>query len=193
MVDVLLSSDNIDVIGGTPRAEVTLSTGSKGERGSYILVGAGNPNDADTYIPVQTPKVYDMFINISSDNDPDYLYLFQYLSKDGIFQWVKLMRLVPNTFLDNYSGTFASGKMSISIPIIDILPLASSGVYQTSNFNIQHTLINAYPTASSIKIDSLNMLDMTLNMTLTAIQFNGTAWENVPNGAGTVHLIVTVI
>ena len=41
MVDVLVSADQIDVIGGRPRADVTLSSGSKGDRGSYILVGAG--------------------------------------------------------------------------------------------------------------------------------------------------------
>lgn len=192
MVDVLVSADQIDVIGGRPRADVTLSSGSKGDRGSYILVGAGNPNDSATYIPIQTPRVYDMFINLSPDT-VDYLYLFQYLNQDGVFQWIKLLRLVPNTFLDNYDGTFVDGKMSISIPILSIIPLASSGIYTASNFNVQHTLINSLPTASSIQIDGIDMETMVLNMTLTAAQLDGSTWEDVPDGPGLVHLIVTVV
>jgi hypothetical protein len=192
MVDVLLSSDNIDVLGGTPQVNVNLSSGSRGQRGNYILVGSGNPNNPLTYIPTQTVQTYDMFINLNP-NDVDYLYLYQYLNWDGEFQWVQLLRLIPNTFLDNYDGTFVSGKMQISIPLISILPLASSGIYQASNFNVQHTLINSLPTASSIEVDDINLDTMTLNLTLTAVQFNGTAWENVPNGAGVVHLIVTVV
>lgn len=192
MVDILLSSDSIDVLGGTPKVNVSLNSGSRGQRGNYILVGSGNPNNPLTYIPTQNVQAYDMFINLNP-NDVDYLYLFQYLNWDGEFQWVQLLRLIPNTFLDNYDGIFTSGKMSISIPLISILPLASTGIYQASNFNVQHTLISSLPTASSIKIDGIDFSTMTLNLTLTAVQFNGTSWEDVPDGAGVAHLIVTVV
>lgn len=191
MVDVLLSSEEIDVLGGASAVNVSLSSGAKGDRGSYILVGAGDPNDSLTYVPVDSPKIYDMFINLSPDSD-SYLYLFQYLNQDGVFQWVKLLRLVPNTFLDNYDGTFVDGAMAISIPIISIIPLASSGIYTASNFNVQHTVVSSLPTASSITVDSLNLTTMTLNMTLRAVSYNGTSWSNM-TGAGIVHLIVTVV
>lgn len=192
MVDILLASDSIDVLGGSQKVNVSLTSGSKGDRGSYILVGSGNPNDPLTYIPTQKIQTYDMFINLNP-NDVDYLYLFQYLNWDGQYQWVQLLRLIPNTFLDNYEGTYAGGAMPISIPLIDILPLSSTGIYQKENFNIQHTVINSLPTASSIQVDSMNLDTMTLNMTLRAVQLNGSTWENVPDGPGTVHLIVTVV
>ena len=74
--------------------------------------------------------------------------------------------------------------MSISIPILSIIPLASSGIYTASNFNVQHTLINSLPTASSIQIDGIDMETMVLNMTLTAAQLDGSTWEDVPDGPG---------
>lgn len=192
MVDILLSSDSIDVLGGTQKVNVSLSSGSRGNRGSYILVGSGNPNDPLTYIPTQNVQTYDMFINLNP-NDADYLYLFQYLNWDGEFQWVPLLRLIANTFLDNYDGIFTDGAMPISIPLTSVLPLASVGIYQASNFNVQHTLIDSMPVASSIEVNNIDLDTMTLNMTLRAVRLNVATWEEVPDGPATVHLIVTVV
>lgn len=196
-IDVLLSSDSIDVLGASSKLDVDLSIGAIGERGSNIFVGAGKPNLASVAKPL-TPKTYDMFINLEPD-DTEYLYLYQYLNVDGEFTWVALLRLIPNTFLNNHVTQFTNGVAKVYIPITSVIPLASIGIYQAENFNIQHTLISSVPVASSVFVNGIIIdpiskqlkLEITLNAIETSIAEPGT-WSAV-DGEFTVHLIVTVV
>ena len=196
-IDVLLSSDSIDVLGASSKLDVDLSIGATGERGSNIFVGSGKPNLASVSKPL-TPKTYDMFINLEPD-DTEYLYLYQYLNVDGEFTWVALLRLIPNTFLTNYMAKFENGSAKIYIPITSVIPLASIGIYRAENFNVQHTIISTDPTASSIFVDGIIIdpiskqlnLEITINAAKSTIANPGT-WSKLV-GDFSVHLIVTVV
>lgn len=196
-IDVLLSSDSIDVLGASSKLDVDLSIGTIGERGTNIFVGSGNPNLPSVSKPL-TPKTYDMFINLEPD-DIEYLYLYQYLNVDGEFTWVALLRLIPNTFLNNYVAEFENGSAKMYIPITSIIPLASIGIYQAENFNVQHTLISSNPIASSIFVDGIIIdpiskqlkLELTINAVQSTIEDPST-WSKV-SGQFSVHLIVTVV
>lgn len=194
MVDVLLASEDIDVIGGSSKVNLTVNSGTTGDRGSFIFVGAGDPNVSTTILP-ETPTIYDMYINLSQQ-DSDYLYLYQYINADGSYIWVKLLRLVPSTYITNYIGTYNSmGAMQINVQLKDVIPLAFAGSYTSNNFNIQHTVINpaGRPVASSIEVGTIALIDESLVLPLTvhAMEFTGTTWAPLV-GAGSVHLLVTV-
>lgn len=110
-------------------------------------------------------------------------------------------------------GTFTSGSMSIDIPVLSIIPLSSIGIYESSNFNVQHTVVNSLPTASSVVVGALTFKELpvydangnpvvtggvpqiantlVLPLTIKAVEFTGTTWQNV-TGAKPVHLLVTV-
>jgi len=45
MVNVILSSDEVTVLGGPTRLDVDLNIGASGTRGSLIFNGFGNPNN----------------------------------------------------------------------------------------------------------------------------------------------------
>jgi hypothetical protein len=199
MVDILLSSESIDVLGGSPRVNVNLDFGSVGERGSFIFAGSGNPNLATAVIP-QTPKVFDLYINLAPDDD-EYLFLYQFLNQDGRFLWVRLLRLVPNTYLQNYGDdpeetNFVDGEMTYNLPVATVIPLSTVGVYQKSNFNIQHTIIYDKPVASSIIVDDITFINNTLILPVTvkAVTFDpATAeWSNL-EGPAIVHFLTTVV
>lgn len=196
-IDVLLSSDSIDVLGASSKLDVDLSIGATGERGSNIFVGSGKPNLASVSKPL-TPKTYDMFINLEPD-DTEYLYLYQYLNVDGEFTWVALLRLIPNTFLENNVTRFQNGSAKIYIPITSVIPLASIGIYQAENFNIQHTIISNVPVASSMFVDGIVIdpiskqlnLEVTVNAVKSTVESPNT-WSAL-NGDYSIHLIVTVV
>lgn len=196
-IDVLLSSDSIDVLGASSKLDVDLSIGATGERGSNIFVGSGKPNLASVSKPL-TPKTYDMFINLEPD-DTEYLYLYQYLNVDGEFTWVALLRLIPNTFLENHVTTFENGSAKIYIPITSVIPLASIGIYQAENFNIQHTVISGIPVASSIFVNGIIIdpiskqlnLEITINAVKSTVE-DPSVWSAL-SGDYSVHLIVTVV
>lgn len=193
-VNVVVGPDSIDVVGGISTVKINTTVGETGDRGSNIYVGSGNPNKAETLIPGGTPKVFDMFINMAPD-DIDYTYLYQYLNQDGEFTWVRLLRLIPNTFLNNLSSTFVDGEVDIYIPIADVIPLAAYGVYQAENFNIQYSILGENgPIASSVKINEISFPNnvASLSITITAIEYSESVWTAL-DGVYPVHVVVTVI
>lgn len=193
-VNVVVGPDSVDVVGGISTVKINTTVGETGDRGSNIYVGSGNPNKAETLIPGGTPKVFDMFINMAPD-DADYTYLYQYLNQDGEFTWVRLLRLIPNTFLNNLSSTFVDGEVDIYIPIADVIPLAAYGVYQAENFNIQYSILGENgPIASSVKINEISFPNnvASLSITITGVEYSGSAWTAL-DGVYPVHVVVTVI
>jgi hypothetical protein len=193
-VSVVVAPDSVDVVGGVSTVNINTTVGETGDRGSNIYVGSGNPNKAETLIPGGTPKVFDMFINMAPD-DIDYTYLYQYLNQDGEFTWVRLLRLIPNTFLNNLQETFVNGEVDIFIPVADVIPLAAYGVYQAENFNIQYSILGENgPIASSVKINEISFPNniASLSITITAVEYSGSAWTAL-DGEYPVHIVVTVI
>lgn len=193
MVDVVIAPDSVDVVGGVSSVKINTTVGATGIRGSHIFVGSGNPNKPETLIPGGTPEVFDMFINLSPD-DVEYLFMYQYLNQDGDFTWVRLLRLVPNTYLENESLTFVDGTATAYVPIAKVIPLASVGVYQATNFNIQYSIAATDAIASSVQINGIEFPNNVANLKLTfkAVKYSGASWSNL-SGSYPIHLLVTIV
>lgn len=193
MVDVVIAPDSVDVVGGVSSVKINTTVGATGTRGSHIFVGSGNPNKPETLIPGGTPEVFDMFINLSPD-DVEYLFMYQYLNQDGDFTWVRLLRLVPNTYLENESLTFVDGTAIAYVPIAKVIPLASVGVYQATNFNIQYSIAGTDAIASSVQINGIEFPNNVANLKLTfkAVKYSGSSWSNI-SGSYPIHLLVTIV
>lgn len=208
MVDSYIVSDSVTVLGGPTKRDVSVGIGNPGERGSNIFVGSGNPNSANTYIP-RTPQIFDMFINLAID-DSEYLFLYQYLNQNGVNQWVRLLRLIPNTFLTNKTANFVNGQATININVIDVVALSTVGTYTANNFNVQHTVINEMPIASAVSLPSVviengQVIDsgftfdpvtgmQILPITVNAAEFNlaTSTWQPL-SGVHLVDLFLTII
>jgi len=196
VVDILLSSDNVDVIGGASRTDVDIEIGPVGDRGSNIFVGPGNPNLPTAVLP-QAPKTYDMYINLSPD-DIEYLFLYQYLNYDGSLTWVRLLRLIPSTLLENKELEFNNGKAIYNIPVSLVIPLASVGIYGPSNFNIQCQIVNENPVAAAIDVgedffvDEDGLLVLTITISASELDLASNTWSNL-SGNKIAHLVMTVI
>ena len=65
MPDVLLSNDDITVLGPPELVEVLVDIGPTGQRGSKFFVGTGEPNTLTTSGTIfsETINLYDMYIN----------------------------------------------------------------------------------------------------------------------------------
>lgn len=116
MVDVLVSSDELTILGGPSSIDVNVGVGQQGNRGTYIFTGFGKPTDPgmqfrDNYDDSSTElRLKDLFINLKPSDD-EYLYLYQYEpTATGASQWVKTLRLVPNTALANVPVIFYNGQ-----------------------------------------------------------------------------------
>jgi hypothetical protein len=191
-VSTTISSANLNILGGPSTVQVSVDYGQRGDRGSIILYGQGKP----TLVTLQeTPLVYDMYVNLlPSDNE--YQWIYQYISTPTGLAWKPLFKLQPNTYSDNQAAVFVDGSVELWVPVTSITGGDDSlfGV-DSSNFNIQHSVISVNPVASSITIGDLELSPLevlSLPITINATEFLDDSWSPV-SGEKLIHLFITVI
>lgn len=189
----LLTNDDITVLGGPSSISVDLDFGPTGKRGSYWIVGQGDPNDSNTEIG-QTPQIQDLYLNLNS-TPGEYLSIYQYQNGIGSSSWIKLANLIPKIFSKNILVDFVDGTASINISLAEIVPQEIIGSTIATDFNIQHSVLNTEsPVASGLTIAGIivdNGLQV-LQMQIHSSQLTGGAWEDL-TGQQTVHLFISMV
>ncbi len=197
--EVLLTNDDLIVIGGPETLNVELDFGPKGDRGSLIFVGNQQPpSNVETFSDLvgQTPKVFDLYINLlKADPDNEYLMIYQYLpTLTGDPQWESITKLIPNTYAGNVSIDFNTSNYC-HIPIAAIVDPSYVGNTDASNFSVHVTFGTSagYAIASSIKTEivTLNSIQ-NLKITFYAKEFDGTDWVDI-TGPRTANLHISVV
>jgi len=189
MPEVLLSNDDVTVLGPPAIIELQLDIGAQGTRGSKFFVGAGDPNTQtiDDELGGQALLLNDLYVNVSPGSE--YGYVYQYLAEPGGNIWDEVLRLNPTVFAKNYQVTFSSGNGSITIPIADITDL-SAGSLTANNFNIQYSIVHDSPTACVI--NSVTKSGTNLVLALEAVEYTGSSWSNLAEQV-VVHLFITIV
>jgi hypothetical protein len=186
MPDVLLSNDDITVLGPPEVVQLLIDIGPTGTRGSQTFVGVGDPNIVSIG---QTPILNDLYINTSPG--VDYAYLYQYRTQPGGNSWVKILKMNPVLYSKIHSVTFSAGLGVITIPISDIV--TSSGTQlEASNFAVQFSMVNSTPAASAMIVPSLvgDKTDLVIN--IETIEYNSGVWEPLDH-ITTVHIFISVV
>lgn len=167
-MDVLVSNEDVSVFGGPTSINVSVGTGKQGSRGTYIYSYAGKPtspgaitnafNDHVTS-SAKVPQLKDLYINLEP-TDNEYLYLYQYdinpLSTTGAAEWIKTLRLVPNTAIANFPVLFFNGHARTYVP------------------------------ANGIELSALDISGVIPSPTAPSSPSNGTMWLDVSNDASYV-------
>jgi len=190
MAEIVLSSDELTVLGGPASITVDVDFGPQGDRGSLILYGMGKPDEVT--LP-ETPKVYDTYINVLSSDD-EYMFMYQYLSGQTTPAWTKIFKLTPNMYNQNIQKTFVDGIAEINIPVAAIVPADLIGNYLAENFSVQINVLNDAPVAVSTTVAELSIINnlVSLPITLNAVEYSGGSWTSL-NDAKTVHVSITVV
>lgn len=193
MVDTLVGAIDVTVLGGPATVDVGLDFGPSGDRGSYYFVGNGNPNNPGTVIG-QTPKVFDMYINLLT-SDTDYLSLYQYQYVNGANVWVKLVKLIPNQYSESVTRSFDNGELQFYIPVAKIVALDLIPNVSSSDFSIQHSIVNnSNPVVSTLILGEIVTAGgvLSLPITIKAKEFDGTDWASV-DGNSRIDLFISVV
>jgi hypothetical protein len=194
--EVILGTEDVDVLGPPSEISVDVDFGPDGERGSKIFIGAGSPNTTVPNPISEDPLVYDLYINTSTQDPENYLAVYQYV-KSPTETWEKRFKLVPNTLIKNYEDEqFDSGQLTLNIPLVDIVSSSSVEDYVSSQFNVQCTVVGGnYPISQVISISSIVEQPggiFVLPISIKAIEFDGSTWQNV-DGQRTIHLSINVV
>jgi hypothetical protein len=169
MADVVLSNDDLTVLAGPSTVELLVDIGPTGTRGSKFFVGIGNPNSLSGLGQI----LNDMYIDTAPG--PNYGYLYQYISAPGGSSWVEVLRVNPTIYSKLHTVTFVSGTSSsmgsgsVVIPITDI---STAPGLTAENFNVQYSIQNANPLASSVSSIQISGTDLVIN--LEASEYDGT-------------------
>jgi len=191
MVDVLLNTEDVVVLGPPDTVDVLVDIGPQGTRGSKIIVGSGNPNSqTSSGILLGTTLILnDMYINTSPG--VDYGYMYQYISQPGGNTWVEVLKIKPAIYSAVETVSFTSGDASITIPISNIVNVTGSPL-TASNFSVQYQIEGANPIASSLEVPALAGAGTNLVINFHALQYSSGSWS-VLTGSKTVHLFISIV
>lgn len=194
-VEVLLSTDEIQVLGGPSEIQLSVDFGEPGPRGSNIFTSKGNPN---TSLPsLVSPQSYDLCVNVLNTDPTGYGYLYQYVGDaSSIFSWEPIVKLTPNIYYDNVAGTFTSGSRVVQVPLINILDLETAQGLTSANFNIQYTILNDKPIASSVSVGSITTTiagDQVLPLTFNAMEYSSGEWVLLDDVIKTISLSISIV
>ena len=191
MVDVLLNTEDVVVLGPPQTIDVLVDIGPQGTRGTKFIVGSGEPNTqtSSNTLLGQTLILNDMYINVSPGQN--YGYLYQYVSQPGGNTWIEVLHMNPAIYSAVEIIPFTSGNGSITIPISNIVSVTGSPL-TASNFNIQYQIEGANPIASSLEVPALAGAGTNLVINLHGSQYSGASWSAL-TGNKTVHIFISIV
>jgi hypothetical protein len=191
MVDVLLNTEDVVVLGPPETVDVLVDIGPQGTRGSKFIVGSGEPNPQTSsgVLLGQTLILNDMYINVAPG--ANYGYLYQYVSQPGGNTWTQVLKISPAIYSAVETIPFTSGAGAITIPISNIVTVSGSPL-TASNFSVQFQIEGANPIASSMEIPALAGAGTNLVINFDAVQYSGGSWSAL-TGSKTVHLFISIV
>jgi hypothetical protein len=191
MVDVLLNTDDVVVIGPPESIDLLVDIGPQGVRGSKFIVGSGEPNalTASGILFGNTLILNDMYINTAPGEN--YGYMYQYISQAGVNTWIEVLKVSPAIYSSVETIAFSSGAGTITIPISSIVTVSGSPL-TASNFNVQFQIEGANPIASSMEIPALAGAGTSLVINFDAVQYSSGSWSNL-TGSKKVHLFISIV
>jgi len=191
MVDVLLNTEDVVVLGPPETIDVLVDIGPQGTRGTKFIVGSGEPNPQTSsgVLLGQTLILNDMYINVAPG--VNYGYLYQYVSQPGGNTWTQVLHMNPAIYSAIETIPFTSGNGSITIPISNIVSVTGSPL-TASNFNVQYQIEGATPIASSLEVPALAGAGTSLVVNLHASHYSGGSWSAL-TGNKTVHIFISIV
>lgn len=195
MVDILLSSDDLSVLGGPDTVNVEVDFGPAGTRGSQIFANTGKPVIGENGLTSLAPdcQIFDLYINVQSSDD-EYQYVYQLQNVLGTDTWIRLFKLVSNIYSKNYTTTFTDGETLINVPILEVVPSDFAGTATSENFNIQYNILSQSPLVSSMSIGEIVTDNgaLALPITIVAQELSGSSFVPIEEDY-TVQLFITMV
>ena len=185
MPEVIINEESISVIAPPDSIELVLDAGPKGDRGSQIFIGAGNPNSVSIG---QTIKFNDLYINASPGTN--YGYLYQYVSQPGGATWVEKLKVSPTIYTLVHNTVYTDGEAQIFIPVANISTLTG---LTPANFAVRYSIEYATNViASSFSVSSTFSGTPDLVLNFKAKEFDGTSWSDLDTTVKT-HLFISIV
>ena len=144
MVDVILASDNLTVLGGPETIDVDLNIGAAGARGNTFFIGLEAPSSLTVQDFITPPQIFDVYI-VNDPSSVNYLQAYQYLNQDGVLTWTESFKITNNVAAFNSVLTFNSGTASLQVDLAEVgldSLVFESFTNSFASFNVQVSISN---------------------------------------------------
>jgi len=191
VTDVWLNTEDITVLGPPEVVELLVDIGPKGDRGSQVYVGSGDPNSlmSGTTLFGKQILLNDLYINTSPGSD--YGYMYQYVSQPGSNLWIQILEINPTIYSKSFLTTYTGGTASITIPISNIVTVSGTPL-TAQNFSVQYSIAHTNPVATSMQIPSLAGSGTQLVINFSGVEYVDNAWSNIASSL-TTHIFITIV
>lgn len=195
MAEVIVSSQDLTVLGGPATVNLEVDFGKQGQRGSQIFGGLGKPSE-DNIPQSYTLQTGDIYINIDP-NDDEYSYVSQYTA-DG---WVNFFRLVPLSLSINVTLMFdAYGVATLPIPLDQYLTEDVINALDEDSISVQYSMQHPTQVVVSsigditIGPNPLNQTKKLLAISIAATKFNPltSSWSLLSNEICRVQFVISL-
>lgn len=174
--DVLVSTDDLVVLGPPNNIDLNISVGNQGPRGATFYIGQGNPNDAavsNNFLGQNiSPAAGDLFINTASGAKYGWLYIYN--PKISGNQWDEALKIQPSYYSLQSSAIFTSGTAQVSIPLSNFtLP----AVYNENNFIVTLSANDSVPITASLSSKTISGSNLLLE--IKGIEYASSTWSQL--------------
>lgn len=188
---IVVESDEIVVAGFVDQIRLEVDAGPKGQRGSIIFSGVGDPptvppSSDPLFNNVDVFQSNDYYIKLSSTG---YSWLYKYEDLPGGATWTPLVKMNPPLYVKRHTVAFTSGTgTTLSIPLVNILGTTTTTLTE-DKFIINGTV---HYTSDDTNVYALSVRSTVVNGSNLDIKFNVRQLTAAAVSAPTANLVINV-
>jgi len=185
-INVVVSNDDLTVLGPPASIDLQVDIGPKGDAGSYIYSSSGDPNIVTAPFTSNPASIGDLYFRTSNNT------IYQYLAVPGGEQWEIISNIDPIIYNTIEAVNFNAGSGSISILLDDIYENAPINL-TVDNLAIQLTAKKSNPMAISISNKTLSSgATRSLLLDFIAAEYSSGTWSN-SSGSTSLNISISVV
>jgi hypothetical protein len=182
-INVVLDTNELTVLGPPDSIDLQVDVGAKGDEGSYIYSGTGDPNVVTGPFVSREERLSDIFFRVDNNT------FYQYISLPGGSQWEVISNVNPLIYNLIKNVNFTAGSGSTSILLNSFFPNAPE-ILTPENISIQLTTEGTNPAVVSLNSKAITSgVTRSLLLEFVAAEYVAGTWENM---SGSANLALTV-
>ena len=185
-INVVLQTDDLTVLGPPASIDLQVDIGAKGDEGSFIYSGTGDPNIVTGPFVSREKRLGDIFFRVDNNT------FYQYISLPGGSQWQVISNVRPLIYNLIKNINFSAGSGSTSILLDSFFSNAPIGL-TPEEISVQLTAEGSNPAVVSLSNKGITSgATRSLLLEFVAAEYVSGTWEDM-SGSANLALTINVV
>ena len=185
-INVVLDTNELTVLGPPASIDLQVDIGAKGDEGSFIYSGSGDPNVVTGPFISREKRLGDIFFRVENNT------FYQYISLPGGSQWEIISSVRPLIYNIIKNINFISGSGSTSILLNSFFSDAPANL-TPEQISVQLTAEGANPAVVSLSSKGITTgVTRSLLLEFVAAEYASGTWSDM-SGSANLALTINVV